>query len=332
MRLRTLDLYCGAGAGAWGAQLAGAEIVCGVDAWKLALDTFSSNFPRSKALNLTLDGNSAEGSVGRIGPIELILASPECTNHTHAKGADRSNEASRETALHTIQFVRKFKPRWIVIENVIQMRAWHRYDELVNSLESKLGYNLAIYVLDSSEFGVAQTRRRMFIVGDRVQSPPEQRQFGGGSRLPASSILDEKGSWPSRPLYLKGRAEPTIERAERAISALGRKVPFLLVYYGSDASGGWQSLERPLRTITTVDRFGLVEWEGNTPLLRMLQVPELQRAMGLNDEYSLPHGTRRDRIKMLGNGICAPVMESVVGALTTGRESQFFGPFLEAAE
>src|SRR5438876_5513811 len=43
----------------------------------------------------------------------------------------------------------------------------------------------------------------------------------------------------------------SIERANRAISRLGRKKPFLLVYYGSDAAGGWQRVNRPLRTITT---------------------------------------------------------------------------------
>ena len=47
----------------------------------------------------------------------------------------------------------------------------------------------------------------------------------------------------------------------------------------------------------------------------MLQVPELRRAMGLPDDFKLPVGTRRDRIKLLGNGVCPPVMEAVVRSL-----------------
>ena len=43
----------------------------------------------------------------------------------------------------------------------------------------------------------------------------------------------------------------------------------------TDGSGGWQPLDRPLRTLTTLDRFGLVTWDGNQPMLRMLQVDEL---------------------------------------------------------
>jgi len=95
----------------------------------------------------------------------------------------------------------------------------------------------------------------------------------------------------------------------------GGPEPFLIVYYGSDGSGGWQPIDRPLRTLTTLDRFGLVTWNRNTPMLRMLQPPELQRAMGFNGHYVLPFGTRRDRIKLLGNGVCPPVMKAVVQSL-----------------
>ena len=93
-------------------------------------------------------------------------------------------------------------------------------------------------------------------------------------------------------------------------------MPFLVVYYGSDGAGGWQSLDRPLRTLTTLDRFGLVTWERDTAMLRMLQVPELKRAMGFDDRLRVDNGTRRDRIRLLGNGVCPPVMEAVVRSLT----------------
>lgn len=97
---------------------------------------------------------------------------------------------------------------------------------------------------------------------------------------------------------------------------LGKGEPFLIVYYGSDGAGGWQPLDRPLRTLTTLDRFGLVTWECHNPMLRMLQVPELKRAMGFDNDYSLPHGSRRDKIKILGNGVCPPVMEAIIRSLT----------------
>ena len=55
MRLKTLDLFCGGGGSSWGAQAAGAEIVCGVDAAEIATKTYATNFPKATALHQTLD-------------------------------------------------------------------------------------------------------------------------------------------------------------------------------------------------------------------------------------------------------------------------------------
>ena len=103
---------------------------------------------------------------------------------------------------------------------------------------------------------------------------------------------------------------------------LGETKPFLLVYYGSDGSGGWQRLNRPLRTITTVDRFALVKPDPkHGHVMRMLQVPELQAAMGMPLKMKLESGTRRDRIKMIGNAVCPPVMKHVIKRLTSNRNN-----------
>ena len=74
-----------------------------------------------------------------------------------------------------------------------------------------------------------------------------------------------------------------------------------------------------MRTLTTLDRFGLVEWQGREPTLRMLQVPELRRAMGFPDTFRLERGTRRDRIKPLGNAVCPPVMQAIVAGLVADQ-------------
>jgi len=213
--------------------------------------------------------------------------------------------------MQVLRYAKEFEPRWIIMENVVHMRPWSRYGELKSSLECQ-GYNIGELVLDASDFGVAQNRRRLFLVCDReneVTAPATPRTR---RRKTVHDILDNPGRWRMSPLFRPGRAKPTIERAERGFAELGRDVEFLIVYYGTDGGGGWQRLDRPLRTITTVDRFALVSPGGDGHMMRMLQVPELKKAMGFRSDYKMNKGTRRDKVRILGNGVCPPVMTAIV--------------------
>ncbi len=312
--ISTLDLFCGGGGSSLGASQAGAAIIGAVDAWDIAADTFADNFPDAQVRNLRLHRRSKGKLFGDIQKVDLILASPECTNHTCARGTLDWDEASRETALYVLNYARAFKPRWLVIENVIQMRNWDRYENLLDAL--RVDYKVKVQVLDAANFGVPQSRRRLFILCDRERDPPDLSTYRAITSSTARDILDPQGTWKAGPLRKEGRAADTLARADRAIAELGLGVPFLIVYYSTDGGGGWQKLDRPLRTLTTVDRFGLVEWQGREATLRMLQVPELQRAMGFTKGYKLNQGSRRDRIKLLGNGVCPPVMQKIVAALS----------------
>ena len=223
-----------------------------------------------------------------------------------------------------VRFARKLRPRWVVMENVIHIRNWSGFESLIADMQA-LGYYERRQVLDASTFGVPQKRRRLFVMFDREQTPTAVPIRGGEPLTVGSDVIAWDGPWASRPLYAAGRADATIERAERAIGVLGRRIPFLVVYYGTDGGGGWQRVDVPLRTLTTIDRFGLVTWGGSVPMLRMLQPPEIQRAMGFGDHYRLPYGSRRDRVKLLGNAVCPPVMQAVVQSLARDRLSTGFG-------
>ena len=320
--VRTLDLFCGGGGSSWGAREAGAEIVAGIDAWDFATRTFALNFPAAKAITQRISECSQLDSLDRLGAIDLILASPECRNHSCARGARERDEVSRQTALHVLRYVRHFQPRWVVLENVVHIRSWHGYQELLDALGGELGYNVDAQALDATDFGVPQSRRRLFIICDREQTVSPVSKPYKNTRQNAGDILDPLGTWPAGPLYKERRAERTLKRANRAMTELGHGVPFLLVYYGSDGSGGWQALDRSLRTVTTLDRFGLVGWQGEMPTLRMLQVPELIRAMGFHGaaNVKLAPGSRRNRIKVLGNAVCPPVMEAIIRTITNNLQ------------
>lgn len=321
--IRTFDMYCGASCSSRGAANAGAVIAGGIDGWGLAARVFADNFPDAHVVNSRVETQDPNHIVEATGPIDLLLASPECTSHSCARGARPRSDESRDTAFEIVRYARAMKPRWVVIENVAHMRAWGRYLELHQALIDA-GYRIEEHLLNAADFGVPQSRRRLFLLCDRDADPPVRIPKRPGPKPSASRILDPVGQWRRSPLENGKRAPTTIARAMRAIDALGSDERFLIVYYGNDGGRGWQSLSMPLRTITTRDRFGLCEPTDDGLMLRMLQVPELARAMGFRNELILHRGTRNDQIMLLGNGVCPPVMEAVVKTLV-GSESLLVG-------
>lgn len=307
------DLFCGGGLGARGAVLAGMKPVFAVDAWNMACQTYKANFPDAEVLNDRIE-NLDPLDYCEPGTLDLLIASPECTNHSIAKGNAPRDEGSRETALHTVDWIAALQPRWFVIENVKEMRTWERYRELLDMLRA-LGYRIREEVVTASDFGAPQSRMRLFLVGGMGIDPPMITPAPNTQKQPARSILDPEGTWPMSPLFVEGRAKATVDRARNAISELGSEGEFLIVYYGSGGEKSWQTLDIPLRTVTTIDRFALVKKQANRWKMRMLQPTELARAMSLPDKHSFPVGTRREKVKLCGNGVCASVMQRIVEQL-----------------
>lgn len=313
-KIKSFDMFCGAGGSSLGARTAGVEVVGGVDLWDAATKSFKLNFPQATVFNQDLRTLDPLDVVKQVNGIDLLLSSPECTHHTCARGNKPRSEESKETALQVVRYAQAIRPRWIVLENVVHMRPWDRYPELKAELTA-LGYKLREQVLDASHFGVPQKRRRLFLLADREQMPPPVIAPVSVNNIAVKDILDAEGTWRLTPLRAPKRAKATLERADRAIAALGNQTPFLIVYYGSDGSGGWQSLDVPLRTITTVDRFALVLPTTEGHMMRMLQPTELRRAMGFPENYQFPEVGRRERVRLLGNAVCSPVMDAIVKTL-----------------
>ncbi len=314
-KTRVIDLFCGAGGSSWGARAAGAEIAAAFDMWPVAESVYRDNFPEVPFFSGRIEDHDPPVIREQIGKIDLIIASPECTNHSVAKGNKPRCEQSRATALQVVRFAETFEPRWIVIENVVSMKNWQRYSKFIKKIED-LGYHTLSQTLNAADFGVAQARRRLFILCDRKQKPTAVKLPTRKQKV-ARDIIDGNGTYSYSPLRTRRRAVATLARADRAIAQVGENSPFLIVYYGSDHAGGWQSLDVPLRTITTLDRFALVKPGESGHVMRMLQPEELKAAMGWPKSFKMQRGTRRDKIKMAGNAVCPPVMMAIIKDLLT---------------
>jgi DNA (cytosine-5)-methyltransferase 1 len=303
--------------------MAGAEIVAAIDADPLAAATFKDNFPKAKVVVGRLNEANGVSLIGDVGKVDLLLASPECTNHSVARGSKEIDSASLRSGLYVLPFIKAWQPRFLVLENVARMRSWEGWPAFLGALETA-GYRYSILILDAQRFGVPQARRRMFLLASRTSEPPSLFPPPRARRRTAAEILEKRDTYPAKPVY--GRSKPladaTIERIKRGRKVMRNGEDFLIVYYGSDGAGGWQSIDRPLRTLTTLDRFGLVSGTGRQTTLRMLQVPELKRAMGFPRGYKLENGSRRDRIRLVGNAVCPLVMKAVIKALTGAAQYQ----------
>lgn len=318
-RIKAIDLFCGVGGSSYGAQLAGAEVVAAFDMWDAAITAYRENFPQvPRIYHDDIREIFPEDIKEEIGHVDLIMGSPECTNHSRAKGNVERSEESRRTAFEVTRFAKVFQPEWVIVENVIEMRAWNGHEILRQELEN-LGYHIEEVVLNAKDFGVPQSRKRLFMLCSRSNKPIPPtfvEQFP-----PLNKILDKNDHYKFSPLEKPGRAQKTIDTAKRAINALGKDAHFLLVYYGSGrqgGNGGWQELTEPLRTITTLDRFAYVKPDTNGHKMRMLQPEELKLAMGFGKDFKLseiPGLSRRERIKLMGNGVSPPVMGAIVRSL-----------------
>lgn len=115
-------------------------------------------------------------------------------------------------------------------------------------------------------------------------------------------IVRYQGSKGGKDLRVYSVDEPlrTIDTSNR----FGLCQPFLIQYYSNGSGKEPRSIEKPLPTVPTRDRFGLVEPSGeNYPdiLFRMLQPHELAGAMSL-DGYRFT-GTKGDQVKQIGNAV-----------------------------
>jgi DNA (cytosine-5)-methyltransferase 1 len=313
---RAIDLFCGIGGNSWGARAAGVEIVAGFDKWELAGRIYHANFPQARFIRDDLSQfktSDIRGFKNELGPIDLILASPECTSHSLARGGREPDPKSLRLSWEVWRFARIFMPRFVVLENVPAMRRWPAYERFLEEME-RLGYQYREQLLDSAHFGVPQTRKRLYILFDLEQMPPEV-PIRTLSPIPIQPFLSSDGIYPFSLLNKPGRAAKTLERARRAMQVLGTKTPFLMVYYGSGPQ--WQTLNAPLRTVTTRDRFALVRPDGRGGHeMRMLQPEELKAAMGFPPEFSLEAcPTRNEKIHLLGNAVCPPVMQAIIETL-----------------
>lgn len=180
MKPKVIDIFSGCGGMSWGLHKAGFDIICGLDNWEPAINTFQYNHPKAK----TYLGDIREYDPATIreelqlkkGELDCIVGGPPCQGFsknvpsTYRFLEDPRNQLYKDY----IRFVEEFLPKVVVIENVAEI--YNAFDgevrvQIISRLEA-LGYKVAVKVLFAPDFGVPQRRSRCFFIGSRTGKKP----------------------------------------------------------------------------------------------------------------------------------------------------------------
>ena len=114
--------------------------------------------------------------------IDLIVGGPPCQSHSQAGLRKGLDDPRGQLSLVFLRIVGEARPRWFVVENVpglLSVDSGRAMGTILGEM-AKLGYGFAWRVLDARHWHLAQSRKRLFIVGHL------------GDWRPAAAVLFER--------------------------------------------------------------------------------------------------------------------------------------------
>lgn len=211
---KAVDLFCGCGGISAGLNMAGYEIIAGVDIEKHYISTFKHNFPEATALTEDINDIPPADFAMRIGmkpgDLDLLTGGPPCQGFS--KNVPRKYRYLEDPKNLLVQsflnYAEYLRPRVILMENVAEMKNGFEgqyTDEVVTRLEAA-GYTVTHAVLNAADYGVPQRRRRAFFMANReglsFRVPAETHEPKVSTRLLFNtpthvSVWDAIGDLPS---------------------------------------------------------------------------------------------------------------------------------------
>jgi DNA (cytosine-5)-methyltransferase 1 len=150
------DLFCGVGGFSEGFRQAGFRTIWAVDNWRPAVESFVHNSPGTKVVEediLNLDLSTLE-------PVQVLVGSPPCTNFSFAnKGGNGDIDSGLRLVKKFIDAIDVLKPRYYIMENIPRLLRVLQDRMKKRALDNYFPQRV---LLNASDFGVAQNRRRLF--------------------------------------------------------------------------------------------------------------------------------------------------------------------------
>lgn len=283
--IRAVDLFCGSGGTSTGLAQACARLgyrteLTAVNHWDVAIQTHSANHPWARHECARIDQLDPR-AVAPAGRVDLLVASPECTHFSRARGGAPKNDQSRASGWDVLRWVERLTPRAVILENVAEWEDWgpvhatsgqsiearrgETFHAFIGALRS-LGYRVEWRLLNAADYGEATTRERLFVQARRGRAAPtwpaatHSREAGalfdlGKPWRGAREVID--WTFPSRSIF--GRKHPlkpkTLARIAKGIEALWGAMaePFLVLLRGTSdqhVASSARSVDEPVPTLT----------------------------------------------------------------------------------
>ena len=181
-----VDLFCGGGGLSTAAAEACEDLNRGVDLyavnhWTKAIETHERNHPWATHMNAKVE-ELHPPNVVEPGRVDLLIAAPECTHFSTARGGKPVTEQQRASPMHVLDWVHKLQPTSLLLENVPEFKSWGpivdgtptrdgtKFEAWKAQLEADR-YSVRHTKLNAADYGDATSRRRFFVMARRDYRP-----------------------------------------------------------------------------------------------------------------------------------------------------------------
>ena len=309
--MNIVSLFSGAGGLDKGFEASGFKTIwaneCDKDVWK----TYQKNFP-----NTVLDKRSIKNVPSDdIPDCDGIIGGPPCQSWSEAGALRGIKDKRGQLFFEFIRVLRDKKPKFFLAENVSGMLATRHKDALENikKLFNQSDYNLSFSLLNAVNYGVPQTRKRVFFIGIRKDlnfsfifpSPLKSKRFL------KDIILDiQENVLPAKDKQKTNNGNCLLPNHEYMIGG------FSTIYMSRNRVRSW---DEPSFTIQAGGRHAplhpqapkmqLIEQnkrifvKGKEKLYRRLSIRECARIQTFPDDYIFHYNNLATGYKMVGNAV-----------------------------
>jgi DNA (cytosine-5)-methyltransferase 1 len=163
--MKAVSLFSGAGGMDVGFERAGFDIVAASELDAHACATFRENHPQTILYEGDITKNIEK--LASVKNVDIVFGGPPCQGFSVAGKMD-SNDPRSKLIFSFADVIGVLNPRAFVMENVKALGELSKFAEVRRELMTrffKSGYTVNMHVLNAKDFGVPQSRERVFFIG-----------------------------------------------------------------------------------------------------------------------------------------------------------------------